>query len=424
MNWATVPIGRACEDTTFEDPSTRPFFRYIDISSIDRVTKAIIETAEIAGVEAPSRARKAIRTGDVLVSTVRPNLNAVAIVPDDLDGEIASTGFSVLRPKRGQLAERFLYYYCCTARFIDSLTAKVRGAQYPAVSAEDVKDVEIPLPPLSEQRRIVEILDQADRLRRLRAEADAKADRILPVLYRKLFLDRASNWPKEPLGTRLRRAKGALQSGPFGSHLHNSDFVESGPIRVVGIDNVLDGEFSLGRNRRITTEKYEELHKYTLEPGDILVTIMGTVGRTCVFPQLREPAICTKHVYRIQVDERLNPEYVSASMRFAPAVRGQLGASITGQIVAGINSEDIRRLELSIPPTELQDCFAAHAGTLAQQRTQRRRAVARLDRLFATLLRDAFSGELTAHWREANMNELLQEMEQHATALTSPARTE
>lgn len=79
------------------------------VGSIDRVAKSIVETQEIEGSAAPSRARKAIRAGDVLVSTVRPNLNAVAVVPDHLDGEIASTGFAVLRPKRQGLSERCLY---------------------------------------------------------------------------------------------------------------------------------------------------------------------------------------------------------------------------------------------------------------------------------------------------------------------------
>ena len=193
---------------------------------------------------------------------------------------------------------------------------------------------------------------------------------------------------------------------------------------MVGIDNVLDGEFSEGRNRRITLEKYEELKKYTLEPGDILVTIMGTVGRCCVFPQLKEPAICTKHVYRIQVNERLEPDYVSAAIRFDPSVKGQLGGSITGQIVAGITSDDIRRLTLLIPAMALQNRFATHVRVLAQQHVERRRASAQLDRLFQTLLRDAFSGKLTARWRHARVSELRREIEHKARSFAASSREE
>ena len=113
---------------------------------------------------------------------------------------------------------RYLFY---ALRSIGAIPGANVAAKGKILNRSAVESLPIPLPPLSEQRRIVEILDQADHLRRLRAEANAKADRILPALYHTLFLDRVSDWPTEPLGTRLRRAKGALQSGPFGSHLHN-----------------------------------------------------------------------------------------------------------------------------------------------------------------------------------------------------------
>ena len=158
-----------------------------------------MEQQILLGTGAPSRARKVIRKDDVLVSTVRPNLNAVAMVPACLDGQIASTGFCVLRPNRGCVEPRYLFYWTITSTFVDASTSRVRGANYPAVSDRDVKEVAIPLPPLAEQRRIVEILDQADRLRRLRAEADAKANRILPALFIRMFGDPATNpmkWPR------------------------------------------------------------------------------------------------------------------------------------------------------------------------------------------------------------------------------------
>ena len=101
-----------------------------------------------------------------------------AQVPQELDGEIASTGFCVLRPDQKQINHRYLFYWTLTSDFIDHLVSNVRGANYPAVTDNIVKETLIPLPPLSEQRRIVELLDQADALRKKRAEADAKAQRI------------------------------------------------------------------------------------------------------------------------------------------------------------------------------------------------------------------------------------------------------
>ena len=194
MGRNVATIADVCEPAELCDPRRDPAseFHYVDISGIDRTCKAIAEHQTLLGADAPSRARKAIRKGDILVSTVRPNLNAVAMVPACLDGHIASTGFCVLRPDRAVVEPRYLFYRTITPGFVAALTAQVRGASYPAVSDKDVRQVEILLPPLAEQRRIVEILDQADNLRRLRAEADAKADRILPSLFVRMFGDPAT----------------------------------------------------------------------------------------------------------------------------------------------------------------------------------------------------------------------------------------
>lgn len=396
-----------------------PWFTVADLDDNLCVQSLASSRESITEKGLQNSAAQRVPSGAVVVST-RVVVGKVGVAANDL---ATNQDFcSLVVRDVTALDSRFLAYFLLSAR--ESLRYQQRGLTISGVTTKALDELQIPLPPTSEQRRIVEILDQADRLRRLRAEANAKVDRILPALYRNLFLDRVSSWPREALDTYLRKSKGALQSGPFGSHLHNSDFVESGPVRVVGIDNVLDGEFSQGKNRRINWEKYEELKKYTLEAGDILITIMGTVGRCCVFPQVQEPAICTKHVYRIQVDERLDSQYVSAAIRFDPSVKAQLGRSITGQIVAGITSDNIRRLKLLIPPKKLQDRFAANVRTTAQLHVDRRRASAQLDRLFQTLLRNAFSGTLTARWRHGHISELLQEMEYQAKSLTASVKVE
>ena len=214
MGWAAVAIGDVCEPTEQRDPRSDPAgkFHYVDIAGIDRNRKAIAEYQTMPGADAPSRARKVIRKNDVLVSTVRPNLNAVAMVPAHLDGQIASTGFCVLRPRPAAVEPRYLFYWTVTPSFVSALTALIRGASYPAVSDRDVKEAGIPLPPLAEQRRLVEILDQADRLRRLRAEADTKAERILSALFIKMFGDPATNpmgWPSKRIGDMCRVVSGA-----------------------------------------------------------------------------------------------------------------------------------------------------------------------------------------------------------------------
>lgn len=155
--WLRVPIGEIADQPVQRVPAAKERFRYIDIASIDRDGKRIGETHELSGANAPSRARKVIRTGDVLVSMTRPNLNAVALVPAILDGQIASTGFDVLRPQG--VEPRWLYYLVRSDDFIGAMSGFVQGALYPAVRSKDVRSFVAPVAPLAEQRRILDKLE-------------------------------------------------------------------------------------------------------------------------------------------------------------------------------------------------------------------------------------------------------------------------
>ena len=144
-------------------PNGRGEFTYVDISSIDRETKRIIEPKVLPNAKAPSRAKQVLKSGDVLVSMTRPNLNAVAVVPPDLDGSIGSTGFHVLRAKDAEPG--FLFYAVQTPEFIDAMCLKVQGALYPAVRPRDISSFCLPPFSLAAQRRIVaEIEKQFTRL--------------------------------------------------------------------------------------------------------------------------------------------------------------------------------------------------------------------------------------------------------------------
>ena len=163
MGWPKQKLGAVCFKTKQrnlrEDSSKK--FQYVDIAGVDNINKRVNSARLILGAEAPSRARKKIRGNDVLVSSVRPNLNAVAIVPDHLDGGIASTGFCVLRANRESLDPLYLFLYVTTAHFIETMVSKARGANYPAVSDKDIREIEIPLPPLYMQRQFADITKAA-----------------------------------------------------------------------------------------------------------------------------------------------------------------------------------------------------------------------------------------------------------------------
>ena len=160
--WKWAKLGDVCNKIKTTDPKRNPDnqFIYVDISSIDRSVKRITTPSVRMGKDAPSRARRIIHKDDVLVATTRPNLNAVALVGDDLDGQICSTGLCVLRPDGRWLDSNYLYHYTTHEPFVTALTEMVNGSMYPAVTDKHVMGQQIPLPPLTEQKRIAALLNE------------------------------------------------------------------------------------------------------------------------------------------------------------------------------------------------------------------------------------------------------------------------
>src|SRR5699024_1017915 len=121
-------------------------FTYIDISSVNKEKKIIEEPKILKGEKAPSRAKREVIKGDVLFATTRPNLKNIAIVEENYNKPIASTGFCLLRAKSSKLFNRYLFYFLLTNTLQDLIQPFIRGAQYPAISNRNLKGLEIPLP--------------------------------------------------------------------------------------------------------------------------------------------------------------------------------------------------------------------------------------------------------------------------------------
>ena len=159
--WAQCSIGQVTLPTTKINlrVDIDREVQYIDISSIDNIRQVIGNTKRYKLSHAPSRARQVVHSGDTLFATVRPYLRNIALVPSCYDQEIASTGFSVLRPASGVCPE-FLFYKTLSRDFVDRISGMQYGVSYPAVKDEQVRDQQLWLPPTAEQYRIVAKIDE------------------------------------------------------------------------------------------------------------------------------------------------------------------------------------------------------------------------------------------------------------------------
>ncbi len=159
LGWSYATLADICERVSRHNPADRPDepIRYINIGGIDK--QRIVDIKELAGRDAPSRARQLVRTGDTVLSTVRTYLRKTALVPPELDGGIASTGFCVLRPSSG-IEPGFIFYRVIDPAFVAALSDLQTGSSYPAVRDADVFGQEIAVPPSREQQRIVAAIEE------------------------------------------------------------------------------------------------------------------------------------------------------------------------------------------------------------------------------------------------------------------------
>ena len=162
-------------------------FKYIDLTSVDRITHAIIETQTVTSENAPSRAQQIVREGDVIFGTTRPMLKRYTVIPAEFDGDICSTGYCVLRPNPELALPNFIFHLLGTEAFYAYVEANERGASYPAISDSAVKAFRIPLPPLEVQREIVKVLDTFTKLE-AELEAELEARRRQYQYYRDALL--------------------------------------------------------------------------------------------------------------------------------------------------------------------------------------------------------------------------------------------
>ena len=139
-------------------------YKYIDLSSVDRDNHKISDCTIINKENAPSRAQQVVKTGDILFGTTRPTLMRFCYIPKEYDGEVCSTGYCVIRVNNEMINSHFVYHFLFTRKFQEYVEGHQKGASYPAISNKDVMSFELPIPSLSEQERIANILDRFESL--------------------------------------------------------------------------------------------------------------------------------------------------------------------------------------------------------------------------------------------------------------------
>ena len=380
-------------------------FVYVDISSIDNQGKRIVEPKRLSTDAAPSRARQRLQKGDVLISMTRPNLNAVAIVPPDLDGAIGSTGFHVLRAN-ADADPHWLYYAVQSNSFVKAMCDLVKGALYPAVRPKDIREYSINPPPLAKQREIVgELEKQFSRLdeavanlQRVKANLKRYKASVLKAavegrlveaeatqahregrtyetgeqLLQHVLLVRPEQWSArgryvEPLPAETKDLATLPEGWVWASIDQLSDFITKGTtpaptklfdgggeVQFLKVYNLtFDGSLNHTYKPAFvsrTTHK-EELARSQVLPGDVLINIVGPpLGQVSVVPPHIEEANINQAIARVRPINPIGSKFIAVALMCDDIMRWAIrrGKTTAGQ--ANLTLELCRALPIPVPP--------------------------------------------------------------------------
>jgi type I restriction enzyme S subunit len=387
--WRWARLGEVCEERTgVRDPREEPnkLFRYVDITSVDNKAKRIVDAKTLLGKDAPSRARQVMRTADVIVSTTRPNLNAVALVPSELDDEVCSTGFCVLRPK-SELNSNYLFAFVQSRDFVERLCKLVNGALYPSVTDKQLREQIISLPPLAEQARIAAILnDQMAAVERARAAASTQlqAAKALPAAHLRMIFNGSDTqmWPRRRLGEVCKFVGGTQP--PKGTFKYSP---QPGYVRLVQIQDF----------RRTDVPVYipEEEASRRFETHDVMIgrygppvfqILRGLSGAYNVALMKTVPinGLLKEYLFYLLQEPTIQHAVITQSQRSA------------GQ--SGVQKTFLETLLVPIPSEPEQRRVVNHLDERIAAAEQTRKALedqlTTINKVPAALLRRGFSGEL------------------------------
>lgn len=384
MKWEMVKLGELADIIAGQSPESKyyndkkdgiPFFQGKADFKIDYPSVRYWCTQPI----------KIARPFDILMSVRAP------VGPTNICNITACIGRGLAAIRVGdKLDYKFLYHYC---KLIENqIASQGNGSTFSAITTSVIKELQIPLPPLPIQKRIVEILDAADALRRKDQELLKKYDELAQAIFIDMFGDPVKNekgFKTVCLGDCLDN----IQIGPFGTQLHESDYIKNG-IPVINPMHIGDLKIKPNINYSISEQKFRELPEYHLKVNDVILARRGEMGRCAIVKEQQGKCLCgTGSLYMTVNKEVLDPLFLVYTLS-RKSTKIALENVSTGTTMANLNKSIIINFKMILPDLKRQKDFVNAVQYSEKSIEHLMGSVSKSDYFFNSLLQKAFSGEL------------------------------
>ncbi len=367
-NWEVKPLKAVAShnDEVLEE-STAPEreILYVDISGVD-AGSGIREKVSLRFHDAPSRARRLVRDGDVIISTVRTYLKAIARIHLPEDNLVVSTGFAVVRPRPG-LNASFLGYALSGAGFLDAVISRSTGVSYPAINASDLVSLPLGLPPLAEQEAIAAFLDrETAKLDALVAEQERlieslneKRQAVISHVVTKGLNPNApmkdsgiewlgkipAHWSVPPVYTRYNQALGKMLDEGKMTGEHPTPYLRNVDVRW--------DRFNI-EDLPVMDIRPDEAERFMVRKGDLLMVEGRELGRSAIWDGADHIVAFQKALHRLRpLDDTEHPRFFYYTMVFANGV-GVFFADQSPNEIPHLTGEQLRQHRFPKPPISEQ----------------------------------------------------------------------
>lgn len=337
--------------------------------------------------------RSRVDNGDILYAMIGTIGNPVIV---EKDREFSIKNVALFKFNNDKVYNRYFYHYLKSKDCKRQLEKLSRGGTQKFVSLGNLRKMIIPLPPLSEQKRIADILDKADELRQKRQQSIEKLDELLQATFIDMFGDPKDNPNKyqiRKLSEFYINEKDGTKCGPFGSALKKEEYKTNG-IPVWSMDVItLKGEFTDKPTLWIDADKFIDLKSYSVNNGDVIISRAGTVGKMGVVRSKYDESIISTNLIRVRFGNELLPEYFISLMTYCKNRLSRLKTGADGSFTH-MNTGILDNLEFPYPPISQQKKYVDFSSRLNHHKVIIIKQLEQQENLFQSLQQRAFNGEL------------------------------
>lgn len=314
--------------------------QYIDLATVDRVSRKIGPTTAVTAMNAPDRAKQIVRSGDVIFATTRPTQMRWAVIPSELDGQLASTGYCVIRPITSIVLTKFLAHLLGTNAFRQYIVENQVAGNYPSIPDRRVRGYRVPVPPLEVQREIVRILDTFTELEgELEGELEARTRQY--AYYRECLFEAA-----------LESGRSEVEMGEIGTFIRGRRFTREDMVEG-GLPCIHYGE--IYTTYGVSTTRAESCVRPDLagklrfaQPGDVIIAAVGEtvedVGKAVAWLGTEPVAI---HDDTFLFRSNVHPKYVAHYMQTS-AFHSQKNKFVARAKVKRLSSESLSKIKIPV----------------------------------------------------------------------------